>query len=230
MLRRRLSKCFDVVVNDVRMRLFPFDNSVERTLLLRPQKAYPRDLAFLRKALQTAPTLVDVGANIGALSLPLARIRNVRIIGVEPAPEALKRLRFNVGANAFNNYQVDPVALSDANSSVRFFVNGGDIKLSGVGASGAVGDSIDVPTKTLTKLLVDHAVERAYALKIDVERHEDKVLLPFFASAEQKAWPAHVLIETMVGESAPECLSFMLANGYRKVFSTPQNTGLSLAR
>jgi FkbM family methyltransferase len=229
-LRARSSRCFDVVVNHVRMRLFPFDNSVERTLLLRPQKAYPRDLAFLRAALQSAPTLVDVGANIGAMSLPMARMPSVRVIGVEPGPEALNRLRFNIAANEFANFQVDPVALSDANSSIRFFADAKDIKLSGIGAGGPVGNSMEVPTKTLETLLSDHGVDRPYVLKIDVERHEDRVLLPFFAATSREVWPAHILIETLEREGVPECVSFMLGNGYRQVLSTPQNTGLSLVR
>jgi FkbM family methyltransferase len=230
LLSARPNRCFDVVANNVRMRLFPFDNSVERTLLLRPQKAYPRDLAFLRTALKSAPTLVDVGANIGALSLPLACIPGVRVVGVEPGPEALKRLRFNIAANAFGNFEVDPVALSDNDSSIRFFANDKDIKLSGIGVSGPNGDSIDVPAKTLSTLLSDHGVDGPYVLKIDVERHEDRVLLPFFAAENRKAWPAHVLIETIEREGVPKCVSFMLGNGYRKVLSTPQNTGLSLVR
>lgn len=227
-LRTMRQPCFDVVANGVRMRLFPFDSSLERSLLLRPRKVYPKELAFLRKALESAGTLVDAGANVGAMSLPLADRPRIRIVAVEPGPTALTRLRSNIAANGFVNVRVDDAALSGVNGTTRFFVDDGDTKLSGIGASGATGAEIEVPTKTFATLLADHGIRGPYVLKIDIERHEDQVLMPFFESASRDAWPRHVLIETIERAGIPECVSFMLSNGYQKVFATPQNTGLSL--
>ncbi len=85
-----------------------------------------------------------------------------------------------------------------------------------------------MPTQTFAALLAEHDVRPPYVLKIDVERHEDQVLMPFFQSALRTLWPRHVLIEVIEREGVPACVSFMLANGYRKTFATPQNTGLTL--
>lgn len=209
------------------MRLFPLDNSVERALLMRPSKVYPRDLVFLRKAVGRVPILIDVGANIGAMSLPLARMPGVQIIAVDAGPVALSRLRFNVAANQLGNFRIDGSALSDTNSTISFFANSRDLKLSGIGAKDVAGETINVQCKTMTALLSEHEITQPFVLKIDVEFHEDKVLMPFFSSTPQERWPAHVLIEAMEKEALPQCVQFMLANSYRKTFATRQNTGLS---
>lgn len=228
LLRAGSQPCFDVLVRSVRMRLFPFDNSLEQTLLLRPLKYCPGELAFLGEALAAGGTLVDAGANVGAMSLPFAGLRGVRIIAVEPEPEMLARLRFNVAANAFASISIDAVALSDAEGTTPFVTHARDAKLSGIGNAAAKGSAIEVRTKTFAALLQDHAVRAPYVLKIDIERHEDAVLMPFFRSTAQSLWPRHVLIETIERDGMPDCLSFMLTNGYRMSFRTRQNTGLTL--
>jgi FkbM family methyltransferase len=224
----RKACCFDVLFGDVRMRLHPLDSSLERVLLLRPQKCYPAELAFLRAALSAGGTLIDAGANVGAMSLPFASMPGVEIIAVEASPAALARLTFNIAANGFSNIRVAPVALSDADGTVRFFSDARDLKLSGIGGTGNAGSEVEVAAKTFATLLHEERVDGPYVLKIDIERHEDRVLLPFFSSEPKSRWPRHVLIETIVREGIPDCVSFMLANGYRKTLETPQNTGLTL--
>jgi FkbM family methyltransferase len=227
-VRSGRQECFDMDVDGVRMRLHPLDSSLERGLLLRPQKVYPKELGFLRQALASGGTLVDVGANVGAMSLPFARMPGVNIVAVEPGPIALGRLRFNVAANGFRNVRVDNSALSDNNGTARFFAHAGDTKLSGLGEAWAEGVEVEVRTKTFAALLAEYQVRPPYILKIDVEGHEDRVLMPFVSSSSPALWPGHVLIETIERQGVPDCVSFMQMHGYRKVFATPQNTGLRL--
>lgn len=219
---------FDVQVGDVLMRLSPFESSLEQGLLLRPSRYCPGELAFLAKALAGGGTLIDAGANVGALSLPFARLPRVRIIAVEPIPGILERLAFNIAANGYRNVAVEAAALSDFDGKVSIFADARDAKLSGIGKSGGQGAEIEVKAKTFSTLLRDHEVHPPYVLKIDVEGHEDVVLMPFFRSAPVALWPGHVLIETIERQGVPECVSFMLANGYRRSFKSPQNTGLTL--
>jgi FkbM family methyltransferase len=227
-LQQGRQRWFDISANSARMRLHPFDSSLERVLLLRPQKYSPRELAFLRDRLVPGVTLIDAGANVGAMSLPFAPLPNVDIVAVEASPVALARLTFNIAANGFANMRVAPVALSDTNGTVRFFSDARDLKLSGIGGAGR-GAEVDVPAKTFAALLDEQEIRQPYLLKIDIERHEDRVLLPFFDSEPKSRWPQHVLIETIAREGVPYCVSFMLTNGYTKVLATPQNPGLSFA-
>lgn len=227
-IRRRSQPCFDVTVHGVRMRLHPFDSAVERVLLLRPQKYCPGELAFLRQCLASGGTLIDAGANVGAMSLPFAQLTDVEIVAVEPVPTALSRLRFNVAANGFRNMRIEAAALSDKEGFAKFFVHGGNIGFSGVGEAWAAGHEIEVPTLTFAAVLRKHRIKPPYVLKIDVERHEDAVLMPFLQSTPQDRWPRHILIETIGHQGVPACVGLMLAHGYERTFATRQNTGLSL--
>jgi FkbM family methyltransferase len=227
-LQRRHERCFDVSAHGAHMRLHPFDSSLERVLLLRPQKYCPEEFAFLRRSLAPGMTLIDAGANVGAMSLPFADLPGVEIVAVEASPVALARLAFNVAANGCKNVRIAPVALSDADGVVSFVSDARDLKLSAVDRDQAQGHGSIVPATTFASLLSKYDIGRPYVLKIDVEGHEDRVLLPFFAGHQPDDWPRHVLIEAIERQGIPECIGFMLAHGYRKVLATKQNVGLSL--
>lgn len=226
-LSRRSQKCFDVSVDRARMRLHPRDSSIERALLLRPHKYCPGELAFLRGVLRPGSRLVDAGANVGIFTLLMAPLPHVSVVAIEPSPTALERLRFNVAASGYTNVDVAPVALAAEEGLVRFFVHGGNLGLSGIGEAWDEGLEIDVPAKTFSSILDEYAVHRPYVLKIDIERHEDAALMPFFRESPRERWPDHVLIETIGHHGVPACVGHMLANGYRKAFQSRQNTGLS---
>jgi hypothetical protein len=52
-------------------------------------------------------------------------------------------------------------------------------------------------------------------MKIDVEGHEDRVLLPFFSSAPRELWPAQVFIEHRHARLwHANVVEYMKANGY----------------
>ena len=111
---------------------------------------------------------------------------------------------------------------------MRFFVHKANIGLSGIGAAWADGSEIEVRSRTLAAIVDGmHAVGHPYALKIDIERQEDAALMPFFRDAPSERWPDHVLIETIGHQGVPDCVSLMLARGYRRTFESRQNTGLS---
>lgn len=224
---RKRQDQFDLGVGSALMRLHPSDSSLERVLLLRPQKYCPGEIAFLRRTLRSGGTLVDAGANIGAFSLPMAALPGVEVISVEANPVALARLRFNIAASGYGNVKVVPVALAGADGVVSFFVHGSNIGLSGIGQAWAEGEQIEVTARTFASVLSDAAVRSPYVLKIDVERHEDIVLMPFFQSTPKAQWPRHLLIETIKNQGVPDCVAFLLSNGYRKSFESRQNTGLS---
>ncbi len=67
-------------------------------------------------------------------------------------------------------------------------------------------------------------------IKIDVEGHEDKVLLPFFDSMPAARWPRYVVIEAIEREGLPDCIAHMRSLGYRDDFKTRSNLGLALGK
>ena len=91
-----------------------------------------RSAAFKDDFFSTFPTrlrendvFVDVGANCGAYSLFAARNvgPNGRVIAIEPMPEMLKRLRYNIAVNGFRNIEVVPTAVGPEAGTATLFVD-----------------------------------------------------------------------------------------------------------
>jgi FkbM family methyltransferase len=63
---------------------------------------------------------VDIGANVGLFSLFVASQAgaNAKILAIEPEPENVRRLRFNVAANPDAPIRVLPIALGEATGMV----------------------------------------------------------------------------------------------------------------
>ena len=219
-------RCYDVVADGVRYRLFPHDDRIAKRALLKGPWNSRQELTFLRGTLASGGTMIDAGAHVGTTCLPFARMADVSVFAVEPHPVALERLRYNIAANEFSNVTVVPVALSDRDGAVRFGADMGNISESAVARE--TGDQIEVRSMRLASLLQEQEIKTVTTLKMDIERHEDRVLLPFFAEAERRLWPRHVLIEFIANRgSDPECVAVMKSLGFQEVLRTAQNVGLS---
>lgn len=221
-LRRFGQDHYDVTVNGAIMRLHPFDSRIERRLLLRPLSYCPAEREFLRAALASGGVYVDAGANVGAMCLPFAAIPGVRVLAIEPSPIALARLRHNVAANGFSNVEVATEALDDHEGSVGFELRHDNIGLSRVGPA-----DTRVTAAPLASVLKAHGIDRIDVLKIDVEGWEDQVLLPYFASVDPALWPSVALVEVGYQGRMPASIADMVERGYRVIFNSHQNLGLS---
>lgn len=124
----------------------------------------------------------DVGANIGAVSLPLlARIPNLSIEAFEPALGPLKLLQQNVklNPNLANRLRLNSVALSDEKGEQAFFQSA-QPENQGIGSLAQMGDTqpdaIQVTCALGDELIASGLASPPDAIKIDVEGCEVKVL------------------------------------------------------
>ena len=83
----------------------------------------PTTLGILRRCLPAAGVMLDVGANVGLIAVPLANTiaaTGGRVIAVEPIPENAERI---LAAAALNNVDITvlPVALGDQDRDVPMF-------------------------------------------------------------------------------------------------------------
>ncbi|MFI8069385.1 MULTISPECIES: FkbM family methyltransferase [unclassified Streptomyces] len=183
-----------------------------------PPGAYHRAAGRLRPG----DTLVDIGANIGLMSVYCARTRpGVRVLAAEPAPALYACLEHNLAEHAASGWQAECVAVADRPGLLKFTYypeapgNSGlhadpdaddEITLtflrnSGVDPEDAAelveglheGVDLTVPAVTVSELLRRHAVERVDLLKVDVERAELEVL----RGVEEEHWP---LVGAVVAE------------------------------
>jgi FkbM family methyltransferase len=135
-----------------------------------------RNITFLREQAQGG-TLLDIGANVGSVSLLLAdRIGHALLF--EPNPIAARRARENLLLNNLP-FEVHEEALSDTAGEIEFEDGGGTSTCNRT----VVGFSTSVPTRKAIRVTFDEFVSARGAfrlpvtlVKIDVEGHENAVL------------------------------------------------------
>lgn len=224
----------DVRVNGCPMRLYPTKNVFERKALLRPDRHDPVEKSMLRRAMsKLASIFVDIGANAGIYSLEaaIAAGEGSRIIAVEPNTELIARLKFNEQLARSEGLIAPTTSIEIYSGAISD--RDGESFLAEAGEEGSryLSDhaGIPVPTKTLLSLAGDFGLERITALKIDIEGHEDRALVPFFAAADDKLLPNLIIMEH--GSShlwQTDCVSVCEARGYRVSTRTRNNVILTL--
>jgi FkbM family methyltransferase len=165
-----------------------------------------KNILFARQHL-SGGTLVDVGANVGSITLLLAdKIENAILF--EPNPVAAARARENLSRNQLD-FKVYEFALSDTNGEIRFECNGAV----DVAAHVVIDSSSRKPTHTVVECITfDEFLLRhgnlgfpVSLVKIDVEGHENSVLRGMGQFLSQKR-PALVMFEYLQRTNLAETL------------------------
>jgi FkbM family methyltransferase len=113
--------------------------------------------------------LVDIGANIGAVSLYAVSL-GARALAVEPEVDNLNYLHRNLQENnAVGRVIVYPVAVSDFRGTGRITSAGGNSRL-------MLYQGTEVPVLDLGALLAVNGVEQCDVCKIDVEGSEYQII------------------------------------------------------
>ncbi len=140
---------------------------------------------LIRALVRPGDVCLDVGANVGALTLVMARAAGPagRVIAVEPHPAMCERLLGNVALNRMDQVTAVRAAVSDKDGTADFF--GFDEKAFHKGISSLLPDAeacnkMTVRTLTGETLLRELKLDRCDFLKIDVEGVESVVLDQFW--------------------------------------------------
>jgi FkbM family methyltransferase len=138
----------------------------EQVVRLLPELVKPGDVVF------------DVGANIGLFSIRFARLvpPDGHVYCVEANPVCVYFLRANMELNGLTNYDILPVAVSNAARSCEFVLNYDNLTL-GLTADASFfpdksGHKILVEACSLDELIHDYALRLPDVIKIDIEGAE----------------------------------------------------------
>src|SRR6202007_1987029 len=102
--------------DDVKLAAPPDLSSITTYVLLEQEAWFEKELMFLRRWLRPGMTVIDIGANLGVYSLPLARSVGPHglVFAYEPASDPRAMLKRSGSINRADNLHVIPAAVSDS--------------------------------------------------------------------------------------------------------------------
>ena len=213
-------------VRGLRWRLHPSDNLTEAMMWMRGEVAEPRSLdALLDLVRGRRAHVLDIGANCGAFSLPLAAAagRGSVVHAFEPNPPMAERLEGNVALNALGDrVRVHRVALGAEAGEGALAV--GEVNLGRTTLMDRLGSRrVTVAIRPLRDYL-ERGEAEVSVLKIDVEGAEAAVLGPMLDDPAAPL-PDAILIETEHAAEWPRDLcAEIAARGYDARLRAEGNT------
>ncbi len=203
----RLSSLLTIQATGYKLRFYP--SSVSAAMWCDPH-FFHREESLLREVLRPGDVFVDVGANIGVLSLVASSIvgENGHVFAVEAHPKTVEYLRGNVRLNKTENVSIIHAAAGDREGTVHFTSRRSDDQ-NCISNSGP-----KVPLRTLDSLLPDVPVR---LLKIDVEGFELFVLRGAGRSLQRAEMIYFESCESLFqkfGYSTSDVLKFLADHGF----------------
>jgi FkbM family methyltransferase len=137
----------------------------------------PHVIAAIEKVVKPDFVCLDVGANIGAITLPLARLASKGMVyAFEASPTAAELLSRNVQNNGFENVRVANLAITErTGDTVEMFSTGAELGCAHMTSSelGRSGNREQVRTEAIDDMVDINPVD---FIKMDVEGGEIKAL------------------------------------------------------
>jgi len=160
-------------------------------------KREPELLYLLEKEIRPGIVVVDLGANIGYLTLIMAKLLNNGgfVHAIEPDPRNVALLRYNIKINIDKfGYPIKmyDLAISNKKGKIRFFL-GSSSNLSSVHKTRSSRKSIIVKTNTLTNFF--RKKDKPNFIKMDVEGHEVEILDGAYNMFKNYKFPCKIVME-----------------------------------
>lgn len=171
----------------------------------------------LRRLCRPGSSALDIGANIGATSIVMARAvgPSGKVFAFEPAPPNLAHLKNNLAANGLAWVTVEPIALSDRRAEIPMHFAEGRPGSSSLLKDGD-GASFSVPCVPFDEWVGTNHPEGLdiSVCKIDVEGHEAEVFAGMRATLARKSIASFVF-EHHNSAPADPVFKMLRVNGYR---------------
>jgi FkbM family methyltransferase len=183
----------------------------------------PETQRVILEFLSERGTFIDVGANIGALAIPIARLRpRAHIVCIEADPEIHRLLQVNMDRNCCAQVQMACCLVGPCDRALTPFYRAPNEKF-GMGSIGPqFGVSpIMLKQRSLDGLAAEMVVQQIDVIKIDVEGSELGVLQGAVRILSSERPPVILFefadwAETRISDQQPgDAQAFLLAHGYR---------------
>lgn len=179
----------------------------------------PLTTRTILKILSDGDVMVDAGANIGAISIPIGKMSNARIFSFEPGLNNFATLQQNIALNNVHNVFPFNLALSQMPGVVDFYesdrIHGGSgmVKIDGF-------KHYTVPATSLDVFCEENGINKIKVLKVDVQGWE-YFLLRGTENLIKRKKVEHIIFEfeswaeTNAGLKAGTAQQFLLEHGYQ---------------
>jgi FkbM family methyltransferase len=150
---------------------------IGRTIVLTGD--YDRKITWLcQQVLRPGDTMLDVGANLGVVTMYAARMVGPTgtVHAFEPQAELVDLIGQSVGLNGYDHVTVHPVAMSDADREGRLFASRGNLGSATLGADGPDPLVGTVTVRRAADVLGELDLRPIRMLKLDIEGHEEPFL------------------------------------------------------
>lgn len=170
LMRTRISRFILLKRGRYSIRFYP-SSALSAAIWVRPESRQ-RTERFFRDYLKDGDTVVDIGANIGNMTLEAAISVGIngKVFSIEPHPRTFKYLEGNLRLNQITNVRAFNVAMGDKDGRITFSDKSDDSNNSVVDD----GYGIEIPVRRLDALDIDE--EGIALVKIDTEGYEKYVL------------------------------------------------------
>lgn len=190
------------------------DGSMGLDLLLK-EEIEPYTCKLIEDNIDLGMTCVDIGANIGYMTLLMAnKLRGTgHVYSFEPDPYTYEQLKHNVEINNLRNVELSKCAVSDRMGQQTFYINPDARYLNSL--YDTASSKIDVTTVTLD----DYFKDRVDVIKIDTQGADELVLKG--AEKTVKRWHPKIFLEywpeglKMTGANPLEILDLLRGHGYK---------------
>ena len=118
-------------------------DAITTYVLLEQEAWFEKEVAFVSRYVTPGMTLIDIGANLGVYSIPMARLAGAdgQVFAYEPATETREFLQRSASLNSLGNLQIIPLALSDKAGTAHLSF-GASSELNALG-SGSKGERVE---------------------------------------------------------------------------------------
>lgn len=176
---------------------------------------------FIVQRIKKGRIFIDLGANIGAISVPVCRqLDHISLIAVEASPWLFSYLKANIGNNGLQDATLINKAISDSGGKQVLFYGPHDNFGKGSLAPMYTSEGVEVETITLDQITESVAVDDISFIKIDIEGFEyfaflggSKILRPSNAPDilfEFSDWAE----SSAIGRKAGDAQELLLSYGY----------------
>jgi FkbM family methyltransferase len=183
----------------------------------------PETLANILARLAPGGTYLDVGANIGAIALPVAAMRpDARVICLEADPVIVDILRRNVAENERSNITVVECLVGPKSNEVSHFYRA-PVHMFGMGS---VGPQFEAPPIVLKQWAIDDVLDElglstVDVVKLDIEGGELRALRGLARRLGSEGKPAVIFefndwAEARIFDQTPgDAQALLMSLGYR---------------